>query len=121
MAEPKLEILKYGIQFTGKHSTPCGYGAAFYGKSRYGEMDNLAGIYQRIHTKKGIKIRKLKHYITTHEPSIAEQASRNKFRDALESWALLTTEEKTAYNKLTYPANMNGIARYIKLYMLDRL
>jgi hypothetical protein len=121
MSDTNLPALKYCFSIRGRHGTPCGFGALWYGKSRLGEYDPLTGIYQRYPAKKGKRIRKLKHYITTHAPSPAEQASRNKFAQAVAGWKLLTNEQKDYYNKLTYPKHQNGITRYIRAFILDRL
>ena len=64
-------------------------------------------------------------YVNPHNPDTEKQrANRNLFRDAMNEWKLLSTEEKHRYNKRARRLPMTGhnlfISEYMKKHLADR-
>jgi hypothetical protein len=64
-------------------------------------------------------------YVTPHNPDTEKQrANRTLFRDAMNGWKLLSTEEKYRYKKRTRRLPMTGhnlfISEYMKKHLADR-
>lgn len=105
------------ISVSGKVGRPGGFGDALFGKSYYGEIDDRAGIYRRVRSKTGIHIWRTKHYVPRSTITPALQSRRDLFASGMLAWKNLTSEEKAFYNNLTYPKNMHGVNRFMRLYM----
>mgnify|MGYP000861583973 FL=1 len=64
-------------------------------------------------------------YVNPHNPDTEKQrANRNLFRNAMNEWKLLSTEEKHRYNKRARRLPMTGhnlfISEYMKKHLADR-
>lgn len=99
-----------GLAQRGKMDYSNGFGFAVLGKSRLGDPRLQGGIYQK-------RVRgynqftgpalgdnetyyvKMRSYAPTNPRTVPQQANRAKFADGMSAWALLTTEQKNAYNK----------------------
>ena len=111
----------YSMAVTKKHGRPCGFGRAWYGKSRFAEYDPRYGIYMRRHKKGRVIYIRMKHYTIPYSNSEQQETNRTKFAQGVLNWQGLTTEQKQFYNKLKYPTGMSGYNRYLRLYMKDKI
>lgn len=83
-----------------------------------GDPDPLGvnGIYQNRNTKKGKVPIKMKFYVPTNPRTVAQQANRQKFADAMTAWKNLTDEEKAVYNERAKKRQMFGWGLFIREY-----
>lgn len=104
-------------RFTGRFGRPSGFGAYVFGDNRLGEFSMLNGVYQMHVTKTGKKLNLHRDNWPTNPNSVAQQARRNLFTDAMTAWKVLDTETKQEYNNRVYPRGMTGHNRFISEYM----
>lgn len=74
------------------------------------------GIYQMRMTKTGKRPIKMKFYTPTNPRTVAQQANRNKFADAMTAWQALTAGDKAQYNKRAKKKGMFGRNLFIREY-----
>lgn len=98
---------------------PTQYGYCRYGGSGYGEAWNRWGIYRVMSVKEHQVNVKERFYIPHNPQTEAQQANRNKFKDAISAWYALTDEEKEVYNERAKGKNMTGYNIFVKEYMLS--
>lgn len=102
-----------------KFGIPNQYGHIVYGVSRYGEINDYAGIYQirprptgRIHVRE-------RFYIPTNPQTVPQQANRSKFADAIFAWQALSSSEKEYYRQKSSGKNMSGYNVFIHEYLIS--
>lgn len=83
-----------------------------------GEPDPLGvkGIYQMRMTKRGKRPIKMKFYTPTNPQTMAQEANRTKFADAMAAWGALTAQEKAAYTERAKRRGMFGWGLFIREY-----
>lgn len=115
----------FGINYYGNWPPPPGPTEIFppgwlvWGKlSMYGGSDpfNVDGIWQRRHTKTGIRSIKMKWYTPTNPQTDAQQANRQKFADAMAAWGALTSEQKAEYNTRAKRQSLRGWSLFVRTY-----
>jgi len=121
---------RFGLQIRGKVGHATKYGKRLYGEYQYGEEPptqdigeeepwNRWGIY-RVMSVKGHQVNVKERFYIPHNPQTeAQQANRNKFKDAISAWYALTDEEKEVYNERAKGKNMTGYNIFVKEYMLS--
>jgi hypothetical protein len=77
---------------------------------------NVNGIYQMRMTKRGKVPIKMKFYTPSNPNNLDQQFWRNKFRNAMAAWQLLTSEQKTAYNVRAKHIGLFGRNLFIREY-----
>jgi len=102
-----------------KFGWPNGYGVAIYSWARYGYEDDKAGIYQTYHGRNGLITVRKKFYAPLTPMSTAVHDRRAIFRDGVLAWQSESPTVKKQYDHLTYPENMSGFNRYLRLYLLS--
>lgn len=113
---PKKHLL-HADTVTGRIGRPAGFGAYVFGNNRFGEYSEANGVYQRHVTKRGLKRNRHITNWPSNPNSVAQQARRNLFAEAMASWKTLDTETKAEYNSRVYPTGQSGHNRYIAEYM----
>ena len=78
------------------------------------DPNNLLGIYQSRPSKTGKKVVKMPFYRNRNPRTAAQQANRQKFRDAVTSWNGLSDPVKEALNKRAKPRGLTGYNLYLK-------
>ena len=106
-----------GLQQRGKMGYSAGYGFGTLGKTRFGEVRRVGGIYQKRRYGRKTLFVKMRSYSPTNPQTTEQQARRSVFADAVQAWADLTTEQKNAYNKRATKQGKIGRAVYISEYM----
>jgi hypothetical protein len=96
----------YSLRVTGK-----------FGDSKSKIYSKFNGIYQRRHRGKNIILVKEKIYRPTNPQTETQQAWRDVFANGVEAWQLLTTSEKSVYNKLAINYNMLGFNLFIRNWL----
>lgn len=97
------------------------------GRPEWDDPLNVYGIYQmrmmdpnrepgRKSYKKSKRPLKMKFYTPTNPQTVAQQANRQKFADAMSAWGSLTDEQKNAYNKRARKLNLFGWNIFIREY-----
>lgn len=118
------------LQIYGKLSRGAGFGFIRCGSGKYGDQKRIGGIYQRRRRttnagngspKKHTKyiLVKMRSYRPSNPQTVPQQANRTKFTAAVEAWALLTTEEKRAYNERATRKNRVGRQYFISEYLRE--
>lgn len=102
---------------TKKLALPSDFGEIMFGFSDFGYYNPFNGIYQRYHVKGATFSRRLRHYITDDPKTVAQQAGRTKFAEAMTAWQALTENEKLEYNKRARRRQMFGHNLFISEYM----
>lgn len=77
---------------------------------------NVNGIYQMRMTKRGKRPVKMKFYTPTNPQTVAQQANRTKFANAMEAWGALSSVDKAVYNARAKRRNMFGKGLFIREY-----
>jgi len=101
----------------GRIGRPAGFGAYVFGDNRFGEYSEINGVYQKHPTKRGNKMNMHRDNWPTNPNSVAQQARRNLFAEAMTAWKALDNETKEEYNTRVYPTGQNGHNRFISEYM----
>lgn len=105
------------LEIRGEYGAPCGLGEFYCGWSRVGELDPMAGVYQKRPRKRGQIFVKMRHCIIPNPRTPAQQARREKFAQALLAWRALSFEDQVVWNKKNYPSHMSGYNRFIRHFM----
>lgn len=101
----------------GVFGNPWGVGEYWLGWSFLGEETPLAGIYTMRRTRGGRCPIKCRFYAPV-VPGVGNQLDmRFLFADAVAAWQGLTTEQKSVYNRMSYPRHMSGYNRFISLFL----
>lgn len=107
------------FNFTG--TVPQNFLGAFLIWGRIGDVGKpnllgMNGIWQRRHTKTGIRSVKMKFYTPTNPQTIPQEANRSKFAAAMAAWGDLTDEEKAVYNKRAKRLSLYGRNLFVREY-----
>lgn len=110
----------YGLVLTPSFADPDNklFSLTAFGKIS-GDESGVGGIYQRMHTSKGLIIRKLKLYRPTNPRTETQQANRAKVASAVLAWKNLTDNEKIIYNERASGRHFSGYNLFIKEYLLS--
>lgn len=74
------------------------------------------GIWQRRHTKTGVRSIKMKFYTPTNPRTELQQANRQKFADAAAAWNSLTEPQKTVYRNRAKRLSLYGWNLFVREY-----
>jgi len=99
-----------------KIGRPNGYGQAVFAFSRFGQFDNISGIYQMRQRKGGRICVKEKFYWPTQETEGPQEESRQLFKDAVEVWQNLSENTKNQIRAENPYRHMSGYNYFIKKY-----
>jgi len=122
MSTGQFSLLKFSLgNFAGIESAKkeffLGIGlSGKLGKPNASDLLGVHGIYQMRMTKRGKVPIKMKFYAPTNPRSIAQQANRQKFTDAMTAWQALTAAERKMYNDRAKRRSMFGWGLYIREY-----
>jgi len=94
-----------------------GFGTAELGFDIFSDIIILTGVYRTESTSKGLRCYREPYYITRNPRTVAQQAWRKVFGDAVRAWRDLTSEEKELYNKRAKRKNMSGYNLFISDYL----
>lgn len=106
----------------------CGFGNGRFGSTWLGDNRFFSGIFQKRVTgynqtgriagrpRRTYYVR-MKSYRPSNPNTPAQQAARQKFRDALNGWTLLTAVEKSVYNKRGTRRGLYGRSVYVSEYL----
>lgn len=99
---------------------PNQYGQIIYGISKYGEVNDFAGIYQTRHGKKSGKfvVREV-FYAPKSQIQPNKVITQGIFRNAVIAWQALTTEQKEIYRARVKRLDMSGYNLFLKEYLLS--
>lgn len=89
-------------------------------RGRIGPMSTAIlrpGIYQMRMTRRGKVPIRMKFYSPTNPQTVAQQANRAKYTDAVSAWQNLTDEEKTFYNKEGLKRRKRGYDYFRSLHL----
>lgn len=103
--------------FTGKFGEPCYYGGSILGRSRWGDNNFRAGVYQKQMGAKGKVLSLHRDNYPTKSNSAGAIQRRTVFREAMLAWQALDIETKREYNCRKYPTGMTGHNRFLKEYL----
>lgn len=84
------------------------FGTAFFGYTRFGEQNEIAGIYRYLNSSGQRKHIREGFYWPTNPRTVGQQAWRGVFTDGAVHWASLTPLEKGEYNERAKPLHMTG-------------
>lgn len=91
-------------------------GEFMVGYSCVGDPYDVQGIYQIRHNSKGQYTQRMRSYRPTNPRTVAQQANRSIFADAMSAWVALTDEEKQAYNQRARKIQLFGKNLFIREY-----
>ena len=106
----------------------CGFGNGRFGYTGFGDNRFFTGTYQKRVTgynqtgripgrvRRSYYVR-MRSYRPTNPNSINQQKYRNLFKDAVNSWSLLTVVDKSIYNKRATRLGRVGRNLYTSEYM----
>lgn len=117
MAVVELKNSLFCLETRGKYGRPSGFGNVIFGASVFEKFDPLAGIYQKRPRKKGQIFVRMKYYIMPRSNTPAQQAQRQKIRDAINAWRALSFDEQIKWNKARKPRGCSGYQYFCKVYM----
>jgi hypothetical protein len=103
--------------FRGKFGEPVFFGGAILGKSRWGDDEHRAGVYQKQMGAKGKVLSLHRDNFPTNNRTTNQQAWRTVFQNGMNAWKALDTETKQEYNNRKYPTGQNGHNRFMKEYL----
>lgn len=103
--------------FRGKCGEPWGFGAAVFGRTRYGEYYERYGVYQKQVTSKGKKLSRHIDNFPSNPRTVPQQAWRNLFKAGMVAWNALDNETKAEYNSRVYPPGQYGVNRFLTEYI----
>jgi hypothetical protein len=103
--------------FRGKFGEPVFFGGAIFGKSRWGDNDYRAGVYQKQMGKKGKVLSLHRDNYPTISYSVGALRRREVFRNGMNAWKALDIETKQEYNNRKYPTGLNGHNRFLREYL----
>lgn len=137
-------VSHFGLNWFGYEPQPSEYGLAYFGLNCYGAFAqppppsaffmpgwliygrlarptdpdplNVNGIWQRRHTKTGIRSVKMKFYTPRNPQTVPQEANRAKFAAAMAAWGELTDSEKAAYNKRAKRLSLLGRNLFVRNY-----
>jgi hypothetical protein len=95
------------------------YGRLTYGVNHYADIIPLSGIYRRNHRFGENQVMRDQYYITKNPRYVPQQATRNKFGDAVRAWQALTSEEKQVYNLRTIGKSLSGYNLFLREYLFS--
>jgi len=117
---------KFALLISKKLGKGDEFGEIAFSDYYFGFYHEKFGIYKTIHYRKktGIScIAKFKHYLPKNPKTTDQEANREKFKNAVQSWQSLEEEEKEEWREKAKKKNLNmsGYNLYISLYMLDKI
>jgi hypothetical protein len=101
----------------GKFGLPNGFGRLMFGWSKFGYGEEKAGYYQKRKLKSGGGHCRLRHYWPKNPQTVAQQAHRQKFANAVLAWHGLTDEAKALYNRKGDNVGVEGFNYFISKYI----
>lgn len=120
----KFSLLEFGKGSFGYEGRKSQFNWRYIGWQISGRIGNetmpdplgVFGIYQNRKMRRGKLPVKMKFYAPTNPKTPAQQATREKFRNAMLAWHSLTPEQKEEYNKRAKPKQMFGRNLFIRDY-----
>lgn len=118
------------IAITGNIGNGNGYGFARRGNALYGDSRGVAGIYQKRYTgynqhgyipgkKRAPYYVRMRFYRPTNPRTVAQQANRTKFQEAVENWQAMDDAQRAPYKARASRKGRRGRNLYIQEYMLN--
>lgn len=107
----------FSFQAKQKFSRKQELGTAIVGINELGDLDIRSGVYQGRPTSKGRITVRMKYYRPTNPQTVAQQANRAKYTDAVLAWQNLTDEQKTFYNKEGLKRRKRGYDYFRSLHL----
>ncbi len=101
----------------GRIGRPSGFGAYVFGEMYIGEYNDRCGVYQKQPTKRGKKMSMHRDNWPSNPNSLAQQANRFLFKNAVIAWNALDIETMAEYNARVFRPGQYGINIFIKEYM----
>jgi hypothetical protein len=119
MLSPSKEKIVVGALVKKDFGLPGQLGEHILGWTPLGYRNDYAGVYQTRKAKvKGYTFFVKQRFYRPHNPnSIDQQAGRNKFREGMEAWALLTNPEKQVYNDLAKDQPIHGVNLFMRQWL----
>ncbi len=105
------------LSIRGQYSKPNGVGRMWCGWSDLGHDDDLAGIYQKNKSKKGIHCIKQVFYCGSNPRFSSQQAWRAFFANVVDIYHALSADDLAYFNTYKYPARMTGFNRFTHYYL----
>ncbi len=106
-----------GAQARRRVGWPDSYGRRKFGTFTYGDDQGAYGIWQQRRSKKG-RYQVLMPYYWPRNPNTEEQQNqRTKFRNAIEAWQSLTTEQKEQYNEVAKGKKRHGYGFFLSEFL----
>lgn len=93
--------------------TLIGYGVVSFGLTSYGAYNPDGSAFYVGMTKGSPFVSRMKFYWPSNPRTVAQQANRTKFANAITAWRGLTTDEKKLYNRRGRARRMSGMNLYI--------
>jgi hypothetical protein len=103
--------------FRGKFGEPVFFGGAIFGKSRWGDNEHRAGVYQKQMGAKKKVLSLHRDNFPTNNRTENQQAWRAVFHDGKIAWDALDTETKQEYNSMRYLPGQSGFNRFMSKYL----
>ena len=98
---------------------PNQYGFDTYGVSRYGEKNDLAGIYQMRPRLKGRLCVRMKHYSPPETALRIANPRRAVFASAVSAWQGLSTVQKELFRVKSSGKHMSGYNVFLHEYLIS--
>jgi hypothetical protein len=117
MAKALGETDLFSLRARGKFGEPNGFGLAWFGWTKFGTDQPLAGYYQKHWNRFGFCNAKLRHYWPKKHTSGPGFDWNNVFKDGMAAWMALTPEERGVYNKAKYKSAQTGCNAFMKNYL----
>jgi len=95
------------------------FGNTTLGVDKFANILLLSGIYRTDNVTGKTKIYREPFYITKNPRTVPQQAHRQEYGEAVESWRLLTNEQKQVYNKRAVGKRCSGWNIFYKEYLLS--
>lgn len=117
MANEYIKRKLFSLEVRGKFGYPWGTGEYRCGFNMLGEENELAGKYQKQHSRYGSYFKKQRYYPEYVTTSPAVLARRQLLRQAVQAWRALTPAEQLEWKKKKYPFHQTGYNRFLGAYL----
>ena len=111
------DIIKKCPPSSGRLGNPVEFGELICGYPMPLPNSDLAGIYQRRHTKNGIILVREKFFYTPQTQTEKMIATNTRFRNASLAWNMLSDNDKKYWSIKKRPARMTGRNHFISVYI----
>lgn len=107
----------FSPDFRGSFGYSSGFGSIRFGKSLYGFLSDVCGIFQRKKTSLGWRTSRMAFYAPANPQTVVQQAWRSVFADGWVAYASLTSEQKQLLSKQAQKYRLSGPQLFMKRWL----